>query len=90
MYDYNGFMKAINSDKRITTLKEQNKWRGELSHPESDSGYRINGGEAIQFAQSAVLDLRDVAITPRVNISPEGKVSINAFSLVDGKALHQQ
>ena len=90
VYDYNGFMHAINNDKRIATLKEQNKWRGELNHPESDSGYRITGGEAIRFAQSAVIDLRNVTITPRLNISPEGKVSINAFDLVDSKAAHQQ
>ena len=79
VYDYNGFMNAINADKRIATLKEQNEWRGKLNHPKPDSGYRIDGGEAIQFAHSAVIDLRNAAITPRVNISPEGKVSISAF-----------
>ena len=89
VYDYNGFMNAINIDKRIASLKGQNKWRGELNHPESDSGYRITGGEAIQFAQSAVIDLRNAAIAPRLAISPEGKVSINAFDLVDSKDTHQ-
>jgi hypothetical protein len=74
-------MNAINNDKRIATLKGQNKWRGELNHPESDSGYRIAGGEAIQFATSAVIDLRNVAITPRMNISPEGEVKIVGFGL---------
>lgn len=88
-YDYNGFIHAINNDKRIATLMGQNKWRGELNHPEPDSGYRITGGEAIQFAQSAVIDLRNAAIAPRLTISPEGKVSINAFDLVDSKAAHQ-
>ena len=81
VYDYSGFMNAINNDKRITSLMGQNKWRGELNHPEPDSGYRIDGGEAIQFAQSAVIDLRNVAITPRMNISPEGEVKIVGFGL---------
>lgn len=80
VYDYNGFMNSF-IDKRIATLKEQNKWRGELNHPEPGPGYRIDGGEAIQFAQSAVIDLRNVAITPRMNISPEGKVKIVGFGL---------
>lgn len=88
-YDYNGFIHAINNDKRIATLMGQNKWRGELNHPEPDPGYRITGGEAIQFTQSTVIDLRNAAIAPRLTISPEGKVSINAFSLVDSKAVHQ-
>jgi hypothetical protein len=74
-------MNAINNDKRIATLKGKNKWRGELNHPESDSGYRIAGGETIQFATSAVIDLRNVAITPRMNISPEGEVKIVGFGL---------
>ena len=81
VYDYSGFMNSINNDKRIAALMKQNKWRGELNHPEPDSGYRIDGGEAIQFAHSAEIDLRNVAITPRVNISPEGKVKIIGFGL---------
>ena len=117
-YDYNGFVNAINIDKRIATLMKQNKWRGELDHPtdtvnvevtvqefnkpnrmkrqydpngisDADVG-RIVGGEAIEYPNSAVIDLRNVAIAPRLAISPEGKVSINAFSLVDNKATHQQ
>lgn len=117
MYDYNGFMNAINNDKRIASLKGQNKWRGELNRPTdtvnvavtvqtfgkpnrmkrqydpngiSDADVsRIVGGEAIQFAQSAVIDLRNAAIAPRLTVSPEGKVSINAFDLVDSEAAHQ-
>lgn len=81
VYDYNGFMNAINTDKRIATLKEQNEWHGELNHPEPDSGYRIDGGEAIQFAHSVVIDLRNTTIAPRVSVSPEGDVKFNGFDL---------
>lgn len=32
-YDANNVVSVINSDERIQRLKEQNKWRGELNHP---------------------------------------------------------
>jgi len=32
-YDINNAMTVINGDERIQTLKSQNKWRGELNHP---------------------------------------------------------
>lgn len=35
-YDANNVMSVINSDERIQTLKRQNKWRGELNHPNPD------------------------------------------------------
>ena len=33
IYDANNVMSVINNDERIQTLKRQNKWRGELNHP---------------------------------------------------------
>lgn len=32
-YDANNVISVINNDERIQTLKRQNKWRGELNHP---------------------------------------------------------
>lgn len=35
-YDANNVVSVINNDERIQTLKRQNKWRGELNHPNPD------------------------------------------------------
>lgn len=35
-YDANNVISVINNDERIQTLKRQNKWRGELNHPNPD------------------------------------------------------
>ena len=35
-YDKNNAEQVITSDERIQTLKAQNKWRGELNHPNPD------------------------------------------------------
>lgn len=36
IYDANNVISVINNDQRIQTLKRQNKWRGELNHPNPD------------------------------------------------------
>lgn len=35
-YDAHNVVSVIDNDERITTLKRQNKWRGELNHPNPD------------------------------------------------------
>ena len=35
-YDAQNVVSVINNDERIQTLKRQNKWRGELNHPNPD------------------------------------------------------
>ena len=35
-YDAQNLVSVIESDERIQTLKKQNKWRGELNHPNPD------------------------------------------------------
>lgn len=80
VYDYSSFMNAINTDKRIATLKESGKWRGEIDHP-SD---RLPGGEHWGYPVQAHVDLAqnpDVTIESRIGISPKGDVKFYGFDI---------
>lgn len=42
---------------------------------------RIVGGEAIEYPNSAVIDLRNTTIAPRVSVSSEGVMKFDGFDL---------
>jgi len=80
VYDYNGFMNAINNDKQIATLMKSGKWLGEIDHP-SD---RLPGGENWKYPVQAHVDLAqhpDVTTEARIGISPKGDVKFYGFDI---------
>lgn len=80
VYDYNGFMNAINNDKRVATLIKSGKWLGEIDHP-SD---RLPGGENWGYPVQAHVDIAqnpDVTTEARIGISPEGGVKFYGFDI---------
>ena len=80
VYDYNGFMNAINNNKRIATLKKSGKWLGEIDHP-SD---RLPGGENWKYPAQVHVDLAqnpDVTIETVIGISPKGGVKFYGFDI---------
>ena len=80
VYDYNGFMNAINNDKRVMTLIKSGKWLGEIDHP-SD---RLPGGENWGYPVQAHVDIAqhpDVTTAARIGISPKGDVKFYGFDI---------